>query len=276
MRECWFYRIGAARTPVNIPRCYYNAVDAATGESFLLLEDLAPARTGNRMNGASLEEAELALQSLAQLHASWWAVDPKAEPELMQLMDNSQDAQALVGQLYQEAWSRFLERHADQVQDDIRKFGTGLVDHIPEAEALLDASPRTLIHGDFRLENMLFGARHRHPVCWIIDWEDVILWNGMFDVAWFLGGCLPVEESDKEENLLRFYHRALTHAGVEGYSWEQCYRDYRCAMITGFVQGILTITSLETGDIYAQNLARVIAERFMMACSRLRLDELLP
>lgn len=276
LKECWFYRHGVARTPLNVPYCYYNAVDAATGGSFLLLEDLAPARTGNRINGTSLEEAKLALQSLAHLHAAWWAVDPAAEQELVQLMDNFQEAQNLVEQLYQDAWPQFLKRAVFEIPDDIQQFGECLVGRISAAEALLDSSPRTLMHGDFRLENMLFGTRHGQPICWVIDWEDIMLWNGMFDAAWFLGGCLPVEKSDKEEELLRCYHQALTQAGVEGYPWAQCYHDYRCAMLSSFVQGILTVASLETDDDYAHNLARVLAERFIMACRRLRLYELLP
>lgn len=275
MRECWFYRHGRSHTPLHVPHCYYNAVDPATGESFLLLEDLAPAQAGNRVDGASVKEAELALQSIALLHAAWWAVDPATEPELAQLHDNSPEAQNLVEQLYREAWPRFVGRAPIEISHDIRELGERLVGRISAAEALLDPSPRTLMHGDFRLENMLFGTRGGQSVCWVIDWEDVALWNGMFDVAWFLGGCLPVEKSAKEEELLRCYHRALTHAGVKGYTWAQCYHDYRCAMLSSFVEGILTVASLEIDNDYARNLARVLTERFMMACERLHLPDLI-
>ena len=56
----------------------------------------------------------------------------------------------------------------------------------------------------------------------------------------------------------------------------KCYHDYRCAMFSSFVQGILTVASLETDDDDARNLARILAERFIMAYRRLRLDELQP
>ena len=275
-KECWFYRYGAARTPVNVPYCYYNAVDAAMGESFLLLEDLAPARVGDWVEGVSLEEAELALRSLARLHAAWWATEATAEPELAQLMDNPQEAQDLVERLYQQAWLQFLGRAPCEIPGDVRQFGERLAGRIAAAEAMLDHSPWTLVHGDFRLGNILFGARHGEPACWVIDWEDIALWSGMLDVAWFLGGCLRVEESDEEEGLLRRYHQALTREGVAGYPWAQCYHDYRGAMLSCFVQGILTAVPPETGDEYAHNLARVVGERFIMASRRLRLYELMP
>ena len=272
-RECWFYRQGVARTPLDVPRCYFSAVDATMGESFLLLEDLAPARTGNRMDGASSEEAELVLRSLARMHAAWWG----AEQELAHLMDNIVEAQDLVEQLYRRGWPRFLERATFEIPNDVRRFGDHLVGRVAATEALLDHSPRTLVHGDFRLENMLFGTRLGRPVCWVIDWEDIQFWSGMFDVAWFLGGCLRVEESDKEEQLVRYYYHVLTQAGVAGYSWAECYRDYRCAMFSGFVQGILMAASLEPSDEAVNRaLARVIGERFVVACRRLRLPELMP
>jgi hypothetical protein len=110
----------------------------------------------------------------------------------------------------------------------------------------------------------------------VIDWEDVFLWNGMFDVAWFLGGCLRVEDVAEEEALVRHYHRALTREGVGDYAWAQCYGDYRRAMVSAFVQGVLTATPSETDDEYARDLARVVGERFVKACQRLRLYELLP
>jgi hypothetical protein len=275
LKECWFYRHAAAKTPVHVPRCYYNAVDEATGESFLLLEDLAPARPGSRLEGASIEEARLALQSLARLHAAWWEAGPEIDPKLAQLGDHSQEADDLVGRLYARAWPRFVEHAPLSLPDDIRRFGESLLGRIARVESLLDDAPQTLIHGDFRLENMLFGTLQEQPACWVIDWEDIGLANGMLDAAWFLGGCLALEQVEQEEQLLRGYHRALTAAGVCGYSWEQCKKDYRFAMISSFVQGILTVVSLQaTGGEHALRLADVLTGRWTAACQRLELYEL--
>lgn len=275
-KECWFYRHGAARTPVCVPRCYYGAVDAAAGESFLLLQDLAPARTVDWVDGASPAETDLALQTLARLHAAWWDVDPASDRELARLVDPSGAEQDLVERLYRQAWPRFLASAEFEIGDDVRQLGERLVGHIAAAEALLDGSPRTLVHGDFRLGNLLFGTHRGVPACWVIDWEDILLWNGMLDVAWFLGGCLPLQASDREKGLVRRYHRALTREGVNGYAWAQCYHDYRCAMLSCFVQGILSAVPPGTGDAYDRALARVLGERFTAASRRLRLDELLP
>jgi hypothetical protein len=51
-REHWFYRAAASRSPVLTPRCYYQAIDEATGQSVLLLEDIA-APTSGQLVGAT-------------------------------------------------------------------------------------------------------------------------------------------------------------------------------------------------------------------------------
>jgi hypothetical protein len=275
-KETWFYSQGAARSPLNVPRCYYAAVAGATGESALLLEDLAPAQTGDWREGVSVDEAQLALRSLARLHAAWWVTDSTSGQQLAHLMDNSSEAQALVDHLYAEAWPRFLSRAGLTIPNDVLQLGQYLVGRISGAEATLERAPRTLAHGDYRLGNILFGRRDGEPACWVIDWEDIMLWSGMFDVAWFLGSCLPLIHSAEEKGLVRSYSQALIREGVAAYSWSQCYHDYRCAMLSAFVQGVLTATPSGDTDQYARDLSHVIAERFISACQRLRLYDLVP
>lgn len=233
-------------------------------------------RTGDRLLGVSIEDARLALQSLACLHAAWWQVDPATLPELAVLVDNSPDSQDLVDQLCQQARPRLLVSANLEIPDDIRHLGKHLLDRTAAAEALLDDSPRTLVHGDFRLENMLFGTRNGLPVCWVIDWEDVALSNGMLDVAWFLGGCLPEQMSDREPELLQSYHQDLMQGGVIGYSWAQCLHDYRCAMFSSLIQAVLTVASLHMDDNTNRRLADALTRRFFHACRRLCLVDLLP
>jgi len=275
-KEHWFYGRAAARTPVHVPHCYYSAEDPVSGESFLLLEDLAPAQTGNWLAGATPLQIDLALQAAARLHAAWWQVAPEDVPGLAHLVQNVTDEQDLVEQLYAEAWPRFVDHASFEIPADVRYFGERLQGRMAETEALLKDSPRTLAHGDFRVDNMLFGERGGQSTCWIIDWEDVLLWNGTFDVAWLLGGCLRVQDRDQEQMLLRRYYQALTDEGVERYAWKQCAHDYRCAMLSCFVQGILSAVPPETDDAYTHSLARTIGERFATVPSRLALDELMP
>ncbi len=276
-RENWFYRSGAARSPMSVPHCYLNESDRSSGESVLLLEDLAPASPGSWLVGATLDQAELALASLARLHAHWWGQDSSEEiQELNQLLSgNSDDELMLVQELYDSAWPQFVSQIRDGLPDDVRCFGEAILGNMKMVDDLSDLGPPTLVHGDYRLDNMLFGKIDGGSICWVLDWEDVFFGSGMIDVTWFLGGCLPVEHSHHESDLLRQYHQTLIDLGVKDYPWEQCYDDYRRNMCSSFVQGILSATLDGDTSKFGQQLAHVISERFIAVAERLKLRELL-
>ena len=272
-KETWFYKYGASHTPIHTPRCYYNSLDPITGASILLLEDLAPAQNGNQLDGTSISTAKLALESAARLHAAWWGKEHvRAMLSSDGVANNSVAAENLVQQLFLEAWPRFVARSKDRIPDNVCQFGEYLTHRVSGLSSLLDNSPKTLIHGDFRLDNMLFGKSDGDTRCWIIDWEDIDFGNGPYDVAWFIGGCLDIGSSSEEQDLLEFYYDRLVREGVTEYAWPECQRDYCYAMSDAFVQGVLMATGDKTDSTYHTQLADVIGRRFVRACDRLRLN----
>lgn len=276
-RENWFYRAAAPHTPICSPCCYYNAIDAATGQSILLLEDLAFAPSGDQLKGATWPQAKVALQSLARLHARWWAA--AASPQIQELTSLLADTwtgeQNLVQELYDRAWPQFVNQGRVAIPDEVRQYGTAIIGRMNVIDKLIDRPDKTLVHGDYRLENIHFGERDGEAVCCVIDWEDVFWGSGLVDVSWFLGGCWPVEQSHQEISLLQAYHQTLQEEGVTGYSWAHCYEDYRYAMGSNFVQGVLSATLDEEADEWDHKRARVIGQRFVAAVQRLRLPELI-
>ena len=49
----------------------------------------------------------------------------------------------------------------------------------------------TVVHNDFRLDNMLFSdAADRAPLT-VVDWQTVGLGRGPGDIAYFLGSSFP-------------------------------------------------------------------------------------
>ena len=274
-RENWFYRAAAAQSPLRVPRCYFEDTDLSTGESVLLLEDLSHATSGNWMAGATTEQARLALQSLASLHSRWWGQDQSEEiRELNQLLSgNSENETDLVQDLFDGAWPKFVDQTETALPKDVHQLGEAIVGNMQMVDDFIDPGSPTLIHGDYRIDNMLFGEKDGEPICWVVDWEDVYFGSGMIDVSWFLGGCLPVEEVHHEKDLLRFYHQELLSNGVENYSWVQCYVDYCSAMYSSFVQGVLSARLDTNPSDQEREFARTISERFISAAVRLRLAE---
>src|SRR5205085_3514 len=71
-REVRFYAELAGTAGLRTPRCYYGAVDEASGGSVLLFEDLTALRPGDNLYGCTLEDAVLAVRQIARFHARWW------------------------------------------------------------------------------------------------------------------------------------------------------------------------------------------------------------
>jgi len=275
LRENWFYTTAAPLSPIRVPNCYYNQTEFSTFESVLILEDLAPAQPGSWLKGTNVGQARVALESLARFHAHWWNQEDCVEiKELVGLLSGNKDDEGnLVGDLFYAAWPRFKIQMKEVLKDEVHRFGDTILGNMEWVDSQANTRQQTLCHGDYRLDNILFGTRDGKISCWVVDWEDVFFGSGLIDVSWFLGGCLPMALSHHESDLLRHYYRTLVDGGVGNYSWEQYFADYRAAMCSSFVQGVLSAVAGEDANEYEQTLAKVVGERFISTAHRLCLSD---
>ena len=250
--EASFYSQLAAGLPVALARCYYAAYEAGPDEYVVLLEDLAPALPGDQLAGLHPDDAAAAIRELAALHAAGWeAAELAALPWLNR---SGPDAAALLAAVLTDLYPRFRERYAGRLEP-----GTlGLIeDFLPQAASYLKASnePRTIVHGDFRADNLLFGATR--PV--VLDWQTAGFGAGTGDLSYFLASSLPVAARRQyEEALVRRYHAALTSRGAE-LSWHDCWTGYRRHAFSGIVMDIIAATMVqqtERGDAMFATMAR--------------------
>ncbi|HUH79969.1 MAG TPA: phosphotransferase [Solirubrobacteraceae bacterium] len=252
-REVRFYRELAPRIGGPLADCRFAAI-APDGSFTLVLEDLAPARQGDQIAGCTLEQARVAMRSLAQLHAPVFA-DPQlgAIPWLNQ---GTVLTQALVAQLL----DGFVERHGERVADEhlevCRRFVASLDGWSQELRP-----PLGLVHGDYRLDNMLFGEAHAPRPFAVVDWQTVGWGQVMTDASYFLGGSLTLEDRRAhEQELLREYHEALHEHGVRGFGWEECWEGYRRQAFLGVLMTVapaMLVQRTERGDeMFLVTLAR--------------------
>lgn len=244
--EVRFYQELAPHLPVRSPVCHHAEIDLATGDFVLLLEDLAPAVQGDQVAGCAVDQAALVLEEAARLHAPRWA-DPTLDhlEWAVRWSPESQDAlQAMLTVL----WPNFVERYGADLEPDVVEMGHRFVaglrsfyEHRPE--------PHTVIHNDFRLDNLLFGTSEGGPPVAVVDWQTVGVGPALLDVSYFLGAGLGVEDRRAhEEALVRQYHQALRAAGVEGYGWDRCWDDYRAFAFAGFHMAVLASMIVERTD----------------------------
>ncbi|MGO9488803.1 MAG: phosphotransferase [Solirubrobacteraceae bacterium] len=253
-REIRFYRQLAPRIGGALAGCHVAVIDHEQGWFTLLLEDVAPAEQGDQIAGCDLQRASLAVHELAALHAPVFG-DPQlgATPWLNQ---PSPLNQTLLTQLMTAFLDRYGERIDPQHQEICRSFFPRLDAWIADRRP-----PLGLVHGDYRLDNMLFGADGATRPFVIVDWQTAGWGPVMTDLAYFLGGSLsPADRRAHEQRLVRDYYDALQAHGVRGFDWDECWRGYRLQTFLGLVMTVapaMLVERTERGDeMFLTTLAR--------------------
>jgi aminoglycoside/choline kinase family phosphotransferase len=255
--EVRFYQQVAPTVDISLPRCHFADVDAASGWFTLVLEDLAPAVPGDQLAGCSVDDAALALSQLAKLHTPRWG--DRTLAELPWLHRNTPERVKFGAELIVELLPGFIDRYADQLDAELICLGERLM---PEIGAWMANHPQpwTVQHGDYRLDNMLFGGPgSRRPLA-VVDWQTATYGPPLLDASYFLGaGLIENDRRTHERDLLREYHQALTSAGIESYSWQRCWADYRRFTLAGFLMAVgasMLVERTPRGDEMFMTMAR--------------------
>ncbi len=254
--EVRFYAEVAPRVHARMARLLFAALDPAESWFTLLLEDLDDATQGDEIEGCDATVAAAALSQLAALHAPCWE-DPalaasgwidRASPE------GDEFTAALVTGLF----PGFLERYGDGLGSEHRAL---LEAFVPRLRSWLSRprGPRTLVHADFRLDNLLFTPDRPEPA--VVDFQTVNWGSGAYDLAYFVGGSLePEVRRAAGDDLVAGYHGALVARGVRDYPLEALRTDFRREAFGGVLMAIgasMVVKQTERGDrMFLTNVRR--------------------
>ena len=253
-KEVGFYREIAPDLPVRTPRVL--AADIADdGASFVLLfEDMGPARGGNQLASCSLADAREGVKQAAALHAPSWH-----NPAILELdwIQPSEQAAAQVRALYPQAQAVFRERYSGVLEPEFMT----LCEELADLTAATERAPEkvSLVHGDFRLDNLLFDIKGGAEPVAVLDWQTLTIGNGLTDIGYFLGcGIGDALRRKHERHLLELYCTEMTARGVP-LTVDKIWRDY----VVGGLHGVSTavfsaafVVRTERGDANFLSMAR--------------------
>jgi aminoglycoside phosphotransferase (APT) family kinase protein len=254
-REVRFYRDLAGKVGCRVPRCHAALLDGTSGDYTLVLEDLAPARTGDQLAGCTPEEARAAVDALARLHASFW---DRPVPEW--LPDGMAQSAEGVGQLYGALVPGFVDRYRDTLPPQVLEVLGAFAEKFAEWGQRAGAGPRSVVHGDFRLDNLLFGVGGE-PVVAAVDWQTVAHGSPAADLAYFIGaGLLPETRRALEGELVERYLRELEALGVTLPDRDELEACYAANTLAGLIMAVLP--AMMVGETErSRALFAVMAER---------------
>lgn len=275
--EVNFYREIAAEVTTRTPRCYYGAV-ADDGRTFALItEDLAQSgQVGDQVAGCSLEHARMAVRELARFHAAWW--NHPGLPGMGWMPVGTELARISWEQAYPAGWRTAVERYSrfltPQLLEAVPRLNERMVALLPQ----FAGKDQTVMHGDYRLDNLFFGGDGSGYDVAVIDWQILNRGWGTYDLAYFVGMNLPIaERRAHERELVRDYLDALTQANATvSYAMDDCWQDYALSMVAYMCNMVGNVASLDMANERGVQLFDDIFERVATAVTDLDALALVP
>lgn len=217
-----------------VVRCFDAVYSTDSNRSHLLLEDLSDTHYQPELPlPPSKRHCQLCVETLAQFHSFWWEHQGLGT-KIGQLFDEASISEAI--DKTKEALSGFIDFLGDRLSQSRRRDFENAMALVSTfwTRRLMSVERNTLIHGDAHLWNFLHPKDVQKGRAYLIDLgtsnrirpstNDLAY---MMALQWF-----PERRALMEEALLHHYHAALLSHGVEDYSWEDCWLDYRYSVIT--------------------------------------------
>jgi hypothetical protein len=91
----------------------------------------------------------------------------------------------------------------------------------------IELGGQTMVHGDAHFWNFLYPLDPQTHRTYMIDWQNYHVAPGTKDLAYTIVLRYPQRTLENERSLLARYYEGLLRHGVQKYSWEACWLDYR-------------------------------------------------
>ena len=119
--------------------------------------------------------------------------------------------------------------------------------------------PQCLVHGDFRLDNMLFDVKGAAEPIAILDWQTVVSGRAMTDVAYFLGTGIGNELRRAHENELLDFYLSEMHSHGVALTRDDIWEGYRVGALSGLATAVFSaafVERTERGDANFLSMVR--------------------
>lgn len=270
-REASFFGELADQSPVRVPVCHHHSVDHGTSQFVLVMEDFGDLRSVDQVAGMAVGDAEQAVDGLAAWHATWWGRAEELAERGLTVSLGDDIYKAVLPTIFPEGWEKITAEL--DVPASILKVGPRWVEAMPGLLDGLAAEPTTMIHGDYRADNLFFEADGSVAA---VDFQLVGTGRAAYDLAYFITQSIgPADAARHERALFDRWVAALAAAGVPQTDLADAWDDYRAAALFCLVYPVVAWRGMDAGDPRQCGLATTMMERFDRAVAELDLAELL-
>lgn len=257
-RELAAYRLLAPLKAKQSPRLFAGISAPGGSDGLLLLEEIRHAKNRDQIQGLTKPELTSAVRVLAGIQARFWN-----SPALKKAtaLPRHHYMRAHQVRSYLPAFFRWAKLSAKP-----SRLFRALPRAVNAALARLRRRPFTLVHGDFRSDNIFVGKGFVK----IIDWGFASLGTGAFDVARLAGGSPRKPLSLLQHvDLFKVWHAELLRRGVRNYPLHEAWQDYRDSVLLTLTIPVTNAPTLASLSPRGRRLAKLITKRFIHSAKEL-------
>ncbi len=253
-REICFYNKVAPKNSISAP----NLLHYSSNPPYLILEDMGRYISGDQEFGYTIEEAKSVIDQISHFHAFW-----KDSKELVTLpiprVDNELISSAMPAMLEQ-AWDKLSNYFNEGLGYDAGYYVRNLIRNLKSICETLCKDKITLLHGDLRLDNILF---EKYEAKCFLDWQMMAIGSPMIDVAYFVSQSGTAEcQTAARDYALNTYAEKFYNGDLE-----RIRREYSDSLLLNLSTPILAAL----GDIAGNDGIRdIVIEAFRRAMTHIQ------
>lgn len=272
--EIRFMRELDADTSVRTARVFYADIVGGTAEFVVVMEDLGHLVMGDQVQGVTPAQARDAVLTMADLHAGWWG---KVQVPAMEWVPSVVHARIEgLAQMWPALWAAFNAKFASSLPEGGASAGDLIAANYWRVMNKIAEWPWTLLHQDYRVDNLFFDAENTEAPVVVIDWQGIGRGPGIYDLCYFLGGSLTIDDRRAHEvALVRDYHERLVNRGITDYPFEQLWHDYRFGHLTSCSTAVLVGATFDLANERGIALVDALSSRHFQAVIDHRSTDLL-
>ncbi|MFN3217313.1 MAG: phosphotransferase [Acidimicrobiales bacterium] len=258
-REVAFFEHIGPHSPMRTPVCHFAHM-GDDGRFVIVMEDLSSSYdVGDQVVGITPDEADLVVEELAALHATWWMHPDLEAHDWLPVADAPQYLAAVPG-IYRAGMPVLEAEWADRLPAEAIEIARRIEPIFEDVLVATAAPPWTFTHGDTRLDNVFFAHDGGRPA--LIDFQLSLRARGVADIAYMIATSMNTDDARLHwERILRKWHDGLVAHGITDYPWEEALRGYRESALYYLCGAMSLIGSFDTGNERGAAMAEAYTTR---------------
>ncbi|MFX0165466.1 MAG: phosphotransferase [Promethearchaeota archaeon] len=266
-KEIRFYTEVAPKSPIRVPSLIYSDYNSEAKKYILILEDCSCYKILDQVEGLNYEQTKQAIISIADFHARWWdAPDlfsfdwmpkPRDEPITSSFIDTFRNSWDLA--VKSEIFLDLLPEGGREAGEKVYKHFPWLLNNVPDENL-------TIVHFDYRADNMFFDPESSKKPIITYDWGGSLVSMGILDIAYFLSGSIKIDlRRQIEKEMINLYLNRLEENGITGIDFDYIWELYLRALISYTWLPPLSFTQLDLSDPRGIELLKEGMDRYFGA-----------